>query len=122
MAFVNTDTIITKDLAQANPGHAQSYDPVALSPVSFDEDITLTIAKSGIVNATAATGFDNLISQVDTDVQTWIDTTLGIDTTAKSVDYVATVKRVSAENLTDLYQPDANNNFAVLVNVKVKVY
>lgn len=123
MAFVTTNTIITAALASANPGHSQATSASALSAVNIRENVTLTIAKVGVVNATPATGFDALITAADTAIQTLISTTWGIDTTGNSVDYLATVYGVrDYEAATDQYRPDASNNFEVDVEVQVRVY
>lgn len=116
--FQTVSTIISTGL-EAPSGHSQNTSATALASVSLHEKQSFSIAASGTRAATAAAGFDAVIAAVTTAVQTWIDTTLGVDITAKDVDYIATVYAIALDSP---YLNDASAAYSVSVDIQVRIY
>lgn len=121
MAFVTKDVIIGNDII-APAGHSQSTSETPLTSQQILEKPALTIAASGVVAATAVAGFDALFTAIESAVDTYIGTTLGVDTASNSVDYNAIVTVIELPAVTDIYLNDANRDYLVSVTVKVRIY
>lgn len=119
MAGFQTTTVAVRSDFDAPDGHTVTTNPTALSSVTATERLTLTLPASGFRAATAAAGFDALAVDVETAVETWVGTTLGVNTGSKNVDYIATIFSVEPASI---YTNDANTNYTVGVEVKVRVY
>jgi hypothetical protein len=123
MPGFQTTTVFTQNLGNIPSGVSTPTSAASLAAVSLEENLSLTIGKTGLVNADPAVGFDALVTAVGTAVETWVDTTLGVDITAKNVDYRAAIYSLSNfEVAVDAYSPDSANNFVVQVRVQVRIY
>lgn len=105
-------------------GHSVNTTAAALADPAIMEIKTYSIAASGSVNATAATGFDNvlktaLVSAIDTDIAA-VDG-FGINTTASHVSYNAKVLSVKSTSLDSIFQTDAVRTFSVEVELSLTI-
>lgn len=121
MAFVTKSLIVGSNI---NPpsGHSQLTTSPGITGVDITETTTLSLAASGFVGATQSAGFDALFTDIETAIDAYIGTDLGVDTSGNSVDYVATVQRIELSDNNDLYLNDATRNVAVVVNILIRIY
>lgn len=78
-----------------------------------------TIAKSGVENATAATTLTNLITQLDTDIETFLTADYHIDTL--TVTAWSEVKVIRSNNAVDeIFWTTGTNSYICVVDIYVK--
>ena len=118
MAFVIKNLVVGPDI-EAPAGHTQTETEPAIAGVDIKEDVVLTIGASAFAAATAAAGFDALFVDIESEVDTYIGTTLGVDTVGNSIDYNAIVKKIEHKADSDIYKHDATRNLDVTVLLNI---
>lgn len=121
MAFVTTSTIYSPALSNVPSGVSTPSSATELVSVNITENPLFTVAGTESA-ATAAAGFDAIATDIDSQVQTYIGSTLGVDTLTNSVDYIAKITSLGLSSQEDIYLNDANRSFSVGVEVKIRIY
>jgi len=82
----------------------------------LSEGLIVTVASSGVINVTPATGFAALVAAVKTAIDTTDLLAMGIEYTVNNVDAVYTITKITRDFGVSQYS--TTDNFIVNVNVK----
>lgn len=96
------ETIVNEDLPNIPTGATIPAQTITFTGGEFKVTAVYTVATAGIADATASTGFDQLVAALDTYISgTFVPDTLGLDTTGNNYNAVAEMRTVARNNASD---------------------
>lgn len=107
MAITREIVVRSADAPSDYTAPAQTYVPSSLAQQSLGR--TIDIAVSGVANADNLTGFNALLTQLDTDFGTNVLPTLGLDAT-QTIDLLIVVRKVRRGGNSDLIVDDTDKD------------
>lgn len=124
MAITKVTTPRGMNTAHVPPGY--SYPAItALTGKKFTKVDTYTVSVAGLEDADALTGFQQIVAQVDTYMDTYADTELHLDAadTITLHCYIRSIKRppqvsTKLEEGVEIYQNDGNDEYVVTFRVE----
>lgn len=121
--FTDTRVYINTNKVKNSPaGHTIPTAAIEIGDADIEEEETFQFTAGTYANADEATAFDALIAALETAIEALIETTWGVDTTTKTVDYNAEVISITRGLAPDaIFLAEANDVFIIKVNLSIAI-